>query len=150
PSAPDHLKRYPISVDFLADGGPFGAPNLLAVLPYQGIPLRPNTRYAAIVKASLRDEKGGALHASPSMQSLIDGKRPDGMDDKAFAEYTGAIASLKQAQIDPTQIAGLTVFTTGDPTLGLGLVRDAMLTSPPVPSKPFVKKEVFNDYCVYE
>ena len=44
PSSPDYLHRYPISVGFLADGGPYGAPNLLALL--EKLRTWPRTRLA--------------------------------------------------------------------------------------------------------
>ena len=45
---------HPIEVRFREDGGPFGAPNLLSLLPLQGVPLAPNTRYVAVVRQTTR------------------------------------------------------------------------------------------------
>jgi hypothetical protein len=75
PGSPDYLRRYPISVKFLADGGPYGAKNLLALLPLQGIPLRPKTRYAAIVTDALHSADGEALVPSRAMAALANGAR---------------------------------------------------------------------------
>ncbi|MFO0661569.1 MAG: hypothetical protein U0165_17310 [Polyangiaceae bacterium] len=47
PESPDYLKASPITVDFRVDAGPFGARNMLSILPLQGVPLHPGTRYAA-------------------------------------------------------------------------------------------------------
>src|SRR5678815_1076875 len=42
--------RIPLRVQFQPDGGPFGAPNLLVLLPLQGINMLPDTTYAAVLR----------------------------------------------------------------------------------------------------
>src|SRR5262249_49862871 len=117
---------------------------------YQGIPLRPKTRYAAVVGTKILDVNHAPLAASRTVNQIASDQHPAGMGDAAFAEHRDALTALAEAHIDRAQIAGLTVFTTGSPADALGAVRDAMIAAPPVPSKPFVKNEVFDDYCVYE
>ena len=151
PDAPDHLVRYPISTAFLADGGPYGASNLLVALPLQGVPLRPHAHYAAIVLRSLHDASGAPLDRSPSMVALASGGRPDGMSDPVLASYRAALDTISKAGIARDDIAGLTVFTTGSPADDFGRVTAAMLAAnAPAPSTPFVRNEMFADYCVYE
>ena len=94
PAQPDYRVRRPIDVAFLADGGPFGDENLLAALPLQGAPLRPSARYAAVVTRAVHDAAHLPLAPSPEMAALAAGKRPDGLSDGAFAEYTGALSAL--------------------------------------------------------
>ena len=142
--APDYLQRYPVELNFDPDGGPFGAPNLVTMLPLQGAPLRPKTTYAAVLTRAL------GLTPSAEMASIASGAAPAGMSAAVFAEYHGALASLADAGIAAGDVAGLAVFTTDTPTAGLDLVSKAMLTPPlPVPDAAFMQTDVFPDYCVY-
>ncbi len=145
PGSPDYLKQYPITSNFLADGGPYGTANLLAVLPLQGVPLLAKTRYAVAVMDSL-----GTLAASPSMTTLASGGRPAGLGDVGFATYQAALKTLAAAKIDVTKVAGLAAFTTGAPEVALEKVITAMLVSPPVVSAAFALTEVFPTFCVYQ
>ncbi|HVY46630.1 MAG TPA: hypothetical protein VHB21_12165 [Minicystis sp.] len=149
--AADFGKRYPIDVAFVDDGGPFGAPELLSIVPYQGVPLREHTRYAAVVLTALAADDGTKVAAGASMQALAKGQRPDGLADAAFAEYRAALASLGKLGVDAGSIAGLAVFTTDAPTKELGAVVAAMNALPvPVNDAPFAPHEVFDTYCVFE
>ncbi len=144
PSAPDYLHAYPVTVRFDADGGPFGALGMITLLPLQGAPLRPATTYAAVVTTAT------GLSASPEMASLAGGTPPPSLSPSVFAEYQGAIASLSQLGLAPTDIAGLAVFTTDDPTRELGLVLSDMLAHPlPQPDVAFHQSDLFDDYCAY-
>ncbi len=103
PASPDYLQRYPVSTGFLADGGPYGAPNLLVVLPLQGVPLRPKTRYAAVVTKGVHDAAGEPLGVPAEMAALAAGKRPEGLGDAGFATYQAAIAALGKASVDASR-----------------------------------------------
>jgi hypothetical protein len=150
-TAPDFLRRYPMTTRFFEDAGPFGAPNLLALLPLQGIVLRPKTKYAVVVTNSLHDKNGARIGAGPSMQKLLDGKQPEGMSAEVFSAHEQALVQLAQAGMTRTELAGLSVFTTGSPTDDYERVASAMQKLPlPMVTTPFVRKEVFDDYCVYE
>lgn len=149
--APDRLQRYPISARFLEDAGPYGAPNLLAVLPVQGFPLRPATTYAVAIRNTLTDLAGKNLSAAPGMAPFFAGRAPEGMSAEVFAEHQKAIAALGEAGFPSEEIVGLTVFTTGAPTDAYERVYKTMLETPlPTPKAPFVRNEVFPDFCVYE
>ncbi len=142
--APDYLVRYPVEVDYVDDGGPFGAPHQLSIVPLQGIPLRPKTTYAAVVR------KGAGVGASSDMTAIARGTRPAPMAPAAFDEYTAALASLGDAGVPASDIAGLAVFTTDAPTAGLAAVRDDLLSRPPpVPDAPFHLTDTFDGFCVY-
>jgi hypothetical protein len=148
--AMDFGKRYPVDVSFAADGGPFGAPNLLSMLPLQGVPLLPKSTYAAVVLRSLRDNHGKRLGVSTAMQSLADGKRPKDLDAATFAKYKDALAALQANGVNPHGIAGLAVFTTGDPAAQMGVFRDAVLALPrPQPETAFALQNTFANFCVY-
>jgi hypothetical protein len=142
--APDFMRRYPVTVRYDADGGPFGSPGMITVLPLQGAPLRPKTTYAAVVTTAT------GLTASAEMAAIASGSRPDAMPQAAFGEYQSAIAALGQGGVAATSIAGLAVFTTDDPTATLGVVLADMLAHPlPQPDTTFHQTDLFADFCVY-
>jgi hypothetical protein len=149
--APDFMKKHPLSVVFYDDGGPFGSPNLLSLLPLQGRPLRPTATYAAVVTKKVVDKKGQPLGAAPSLAQLISGTQPAGMSAEAFATYRRALAALAKNGVALDGLAALTVFTTGDPSAEMGLVRDDMLSRPlPSPSPFTLDADQFADYCVFD
>lgn len=129
----DDGKQIPVWVAFTSDGGDYGALHMLSIVPLAGITLKPNARYAAIVTRGVRDTRGLPI-------SAIQVAGP------WSAEYLHTLASVKNAGVD---VAGLSVFTTGDPTAQtLAVGRD--VTSRPLPSpNPFVLGDVFPSYCVF-
>ena len=151
PAAPDYLTRYPIDVTFAADGGDFGAPNLLALLPLQGTPLRPKTTYAAVVMQGLPLKAVGKLAASPDMATLAGGGRPKALSDTGYASYQKAIAALGAAKVKATDVAGVAAFTTDDPTAAMSAVTtDILSRPPPALASAWHADEQFADYCVYD
>lgn len=149
PTSKDYNVRVPVQVAFRRDGGPHGSPNLLSILPLQGRPLLPNTRYAAVVLRSALDAEGKKLGVSLELAKLISGLRPDGMSEQAFTRYRGALEALDAAGTRSSALAGLAVFTTDDPTAGFARVRqDALSRALPVP-EPFTLTDTFADFCVY-
>ena len=148
-ASPDFGRPTPIDVSFSADGGPFGAPNLLALVPVQGIPLRPKTTYAAVVRRSMKDAHGARLGMSLSTAQLVGGVKPDGLSGQAFATYQRAIDALSALHVDGSEVAGLAVFTTDDPASTLApFVAAARGLPVPVPAT-FTADEVFSDFCVF-
>lgn len=142
--SPDYLHRVPVTVRFEADGGPFGAPNLLSLLPLQGTPLRPRTTYAAVVTTDV------GLSPSNEMKAIASGSRPSAMPQAAFDEYRAALDALAAGGVDASSIAGLAVFTTAEPTAQLPVVLKDMLSRPlPVPTGMH-RTDLFDTYCVYE
>ncbi|MHB8419382.1 MAG: hypothetical protein ACYDCL_14995 [Myxococcales bacterium] len=151
PSSPDYLRRLPVSVAFESDGGPYGAKDLLSLLPLQGLPLQPSTTYAAVITRAVRDASGRPLGVPLSMAQLAAGVQPSGMGEAAFGAYLRAIEAIEAVGVGRPEIAGLTVFRTWDPVSQMLPFRDAALAlPPPVPAAPFVRHEVFDDYCVYQ
>lgn len=151
PASPDYLRRYPVDVHFTEDGGPFGCSNLLSLLPLQGIPLRPVTTYAAVVMRDVLDAGGERLGVSLPMAQIAAGQRPSALDGTTFTGYGSAVNALAGAGVDTGRLAGMAVFTTGNPAQELGLFRESVLLQPhPEPNRGFVRNEVFDDYCVYE
>jgi hypothetical protein len=150
PMQPDYRQRRPVDVAFMADGGPFGAPNLLVVLPLQGVPLRPQARYAAVVTTKVRAADGRALVPSPDMAALATGGSPANLAAGVRSEYVDAIAALAP-MVAAKDIAAMAVFTTDDPTQALRAVRDdARAHHPITPTVPIpTLGDVFPDFCVY-
>jgi pimeloyl-ACP methyl ester carboxylesterase len=109
-----------VDVTFEEDGGPYGAPDLLAAVPVQGIPLAPGTRYAAIVTTDVHDASGAPLEPARDV--------PD--------EIT--------ALADPATVAGYTIFTTGHPTADV-----ANAPIDPVTVTGLTLTDTFPDFCVY-
>jgi pimeloyl-ACP methyl ester carboxylesterase len=149
-SSADFLHRYPVTVSFEKDGGPFGAPHLLSLLPLQGIPLRPGTRYAAVVLRRILDTGGKTLGRSASMATMGSGKLPPGMSPTAWTHYEAALKTLASHGVKMDDIAGLAVFTTDTPMASFDAVRKDALARPlPVPTA-FTAMEVFDNFCVYK
>lgn len=138
--------RIPLRVQFQSDGGPFGADNLLVLLPLQGINMRPDATYAAVLR---RDVDGvSTLRASESMDLVRRGRRPDAMPEHAFTAYRDALDRLDGHGVRARDIAGLAVFTTDDPAAAL---YDRVVTSPdPTPPTGFTAAESFERYCVFD
>ncbi|MCC6807279.1 MAG: hypothetical protein IT381_07635 [Deltaproteobacteria bacterium] len=152
PRAPDFLTRYPFRAEFMRDGGPFGASNMLAILPLQGRPLRPNTRYAAIVQRKLGDKDGALLGVPLAMSQLLFGERPNGMHARAHEAYMQALRVVdRDLGIPASAIAAITVFTTDDVTGGLARGRERILQEPlPVPEAAFSLYATHPGYCVMQ
>lgn len=148
--APDYGTKYAYSAAFV-DGGPFGTPNMLVILPEQGHPLRPATTYAAIVLRALKDENGDLLGVPLQMSQLAFNVRPAGMSAKAFDSYTEALRVIDQKLgIHSSAIAALTVFTTDDVTGVLQKGRERLLAEPtPQPEAPLQHMFTYHDYCVF-
>ena len=126
PGSPDFGVRYPLEVTFAETASRYGAPNMVALVPLQGTPLRPATRYAGVLTTQLHAASGGAL-----------AKIANPFPDAAMA-------------LDGIELAGITVFTTGDPTKQLATVRAAALARPlPVIDAPFAQTDMFADFCAY-
>jgi hypothetical protein len=149
PKSPDYHQRRPLDIAFLADGGPLGAPNMLALLPVQGLPLRPGTRYAAVVTPGVRDAQGQPIAPSAAMQAIAAGTRPSGISDDGWASYLAALSALFDGGTDASQIAALAVFTTGNPTAGLSTVRDDILSRSAPPVSAPAAGDTFPDFCVF-
>ena len=142
--------RHPVTVRFHADAGPHGGPNLLSVLPLQGVPLRPRAAYALVVTDGVRDATGAPLSRAPSLQRLLDGEVPEGLTEEARVAYQSAVISLQDFGLSERAV-GLSVFRTWDPRRRLTRLIDAAKKEP-VPSleAPLALQETFDDYCVYE
>jgi hypothetical protein len=132
PDSPERGRQLPLDVGFEADPGPLGAENLLSLVPLQGLSLRPGTRYAAGVMRGLGDADG-ALLGSPE------------------ALTTTWLDAQTELGLDARDLAALTVFTTGEPAVGLAALGDhARSLGPPQLDAPLELIETHDAFCVYE
>lgn len=97
----------PVIVRFDADSG------LLAMRPYEGHPLVPGRRYAAVLTTAIVDDAGMPIGPNPRFQAIRDAStRPeDPVDAEAHDHYTTILASIGSSGILPESIAALAVFT---------------------------------------
>lgn len=150
PDSPTRGERTPVDVSFAADPGPFGAPNLLSVLPLQGRPLAPSRLYAAVLTTDVRGRDGAPLEAAPQTAAMLRGERPAGMREAAWDAHRTALEALADAGVPDEAIAATAVFRTWDPTAELAAARAQVLAAPPpAPATAFEAREVFDDYCVF-
>lgn len=151
PEAPDYLQRHPIHAFFEEDGGPFGASNLLSLVPLQGVPLRATSRYAAVATTALVDTHGEALVPSALVRDLAAGRPVAGLEGDARHSYDQAVTALDALGVSLDTVAGLTAFTTWDGTQGMQALVDEARTLPvPSPQSAWERTDVFDGYCVYE
>ncbi|HEY4121748.1 MAG TPA: hypothetical protein VGM56_27970, partial [Byssovorax sp.] len=150
-SSPEVGTKKPVDVAFLEDGGPFGDANLLSLLPFQGIPLRPKTRYAAVVTTKLASVSGKPVGADATMQALAAKKSVPGLASDVVSEYEDALDALDAHGTARATVAGLAVFTTGDPTAEFEAAREVLVSAPlPMPDPTWTADEQFTRYCVFE
>ncbi len=150
PASPERGERHAFTADYRDDGGPHGAAHLLAVLPVQGRPLRPATRYAVAVRSTLTDPEGHPVAASPTLRRLAGGEVPDGMSSDQAARFHEALDALSEAGLPRDEVAGLTVFVTADPVTrfddAVAFTRAQHLPAPPTRLR---LQEVFDDFCTF-
>jgi len=125
PESPEQGRRFPLEVVAVDDGGPAGPSDALAVLPVQGIALRPATTYALAVAQQL--------------------------DEVLLEPLPDAVRELWPDVLADEELAALTVFTTWDPLTEQSAlaeaVRDRMAAEV---DTPWALTEVFDELCVYE
>ena len=149
PDSPDYGVRIPIELGFEEDGSDFGADNLLSLLPLQGRPMLPSTRYAAVLTTGLRDVDGEPIGPSETLRALLRGE-PAGLRAPAWASYRAAIGELAALGVSPETLAGLAVFTTQDPTAELRQLTDAIQALEPLaPLTTPALTDSYDDYCVF-
>lgn len=134
---------HPARLSFEADGGPYGAPNLLAAQPIQGLALRPDRRYALAIhlSGSLRQTLGRA----PLIAELLDGEPILALSDRPLWDLGLAAAETVGR---PEDLFALTVFRTARATDGLFAFVEAARLSPPVATTPTLI-ETYDRFCVY-
>lgn len=135
-------QRHPVQVSFLTDGGPLGTANLLALLPLQGVPLKPLTDYAAVITSKLAYTDGRHPAPSPTLAALVAGN--------SAHPYAQALAKYPDALASPDVVA-FAYFRTGNAANDMRpVLEEARIQHPAVlpPTAPTLT-DVFPTYCVF-
>lgn len=141
---------YRVRVEAVEFAGVFGVPNLLGVLPVQGLPLAPGHRYAAVVRSSVGDSSGVRLGVSPEMRGLLSGAAPASLPAAAAAKYLEAIEALRAGGVRVRDVAGIAVFETQDPIAEMReFYAAATALTHPALEAPLTNQETHPDYCVF-
>ncbi len=151
PVSPAYRTRYPVLASFDA------LDRRLSVLPEPGVPLRPKTRYALIVRTDLWGTRGGApagsLRPPDTLAALVAGATPTtpyGAEARAQAELLAAALASEPdfAGGDLSGVAAATVFTTQHIEDDLLAIRNALErgdSGVPDPSPRFDPQWIFGD-----
>lgn len=129
PTSPDFRTRVPLVVSFDAND------RRLSMLPEPGVPLRPRTRYAFVVRTDLWSRVAGApagsLVPSGALAAVLDGVTPGTpYGERLRADYDALAAALAGEPDFPdggrAGIAAATVFTTQHIADDVLAIRNAM------------------------
>lgn len=135
PSSPELGRRVPIDVRFNAEPGPFAPARVLSMLPHPGVVLRPDTLYAGVVTARVRDEEGNTPEAGTIERSPL------------HAEVAARLGELGIGEV-----LELAVFRTGpDPAASLRADLESAVRRhlPRIEASPRMIEQ-HPDYCVFE
>jgi hypothetical protein len=142
-------KLVPIEVSFKAAAETYSPANLLVAVPFQGVVLEPRTPYALVVKRGLGDTSGRPLFASRALQALLAGAPLTSEHGELLKEAFGPLRSwLAAAHTQPSEIAGATVFTTGDPTAEMVAFQEQLSALPPPTLGQLANEADYDGYCV--
>jgi hypothetical protein len=134
--SPERGKRKLAQLFYREEDGVYWLAHTLAVMPALGYPLRPSTRYAVVVTRAAKDITGAPVSPSADLEEVM-GARPASDRTKAAHDlFAPALAELQAANIQASDIAHLTVFTTSDPASELFRVVDDVRASVPAPTVP--------------
>ncbi len=143
--SPELGRTHPASLKYEVDGGPYGAPHMLTVLPIQGVAMQSATRYAVLLTST---ELGSTFGRSAPLADLLAGRSVAGLG--AAATYEAALRTAREHHgFDPAKLLGVTVFDTSDATTELAdFVRAAKREAAP-DLTDFALLEEHDRFCVY-
>ncbi len=151
PESPDRGSRTPIRCAVTTRADSFRAANLLQVQPVPGFNLAQRRLYAVVARtdlATMDPEK--PLETSEQLASLLDDMAPTGELAPVHAAFAPLRAWLDSAGIADDEVAGATVFRTGDVRSRLERAVEAVRAMPaPEPSEPLEEILDEPDYCAY-
>ena len=102
-----------VAETLVADG--WTPENLLGLAPRPGFVLEPGTRYAYVIRKALLDKVGQPLSASKAFAALAAGEPVEGdQEGKVAAMFAPLFETLETLGVGRQDVAGATVFTTGD------------------------------------
>ncbi len=126
PGSPTRGERMPVSFHYQAQAGRFWRPSTLVLMPLMGRPLRPGTRYAAVVRRGLMTEGGLEPFEPPAALVAALSDAPPA-EASALRENLAPLIDLMGIEAARAEVLTATVFTTSDPALDMLRLRDWML-----------------------
>jgi pimeloyl-ACP methyl ester carboxylesterase len=139
PPSPAYLQRVPIEARWLDSTTPFLPGHVLAVRPLPGFPLAPGTRYALVVTDGVRDASGAPVGPDEALHRAL--VTPELADEAARTHFAPLREALAAAGLEPTQVAGATVFTTQRVFDELDALRATILNGPPPKAATIARSE---------
>lgn len=144
PTSPERLARRPFHAQVSTTDTSYRPAHLLQVLPVPGIALRPKTTYAVIVLRRLGAQGAPYLGQPPALTDLLAGNAPAGAGGARLQQAYAPLASaLHDLRLHPDDIAGATVFTTGDPAESLVKQVAHVAAQPALPAGPITTRDVY-------
>ncbi len=114
PSSPERGRLFPTIAKQPADDI-YVPSGLLAVASFPGVVLKPNRRYAFVIQRALGDAQGVRLGSPKALEQLKRGVDPAGPRGAGLAaQYAPLWDTLRSLEIELSEVAAATVFTTGD------------------------------------
>lgn len=155
-NSPERGRLFPVVASTLASD-PFYVPkHLLAVSPFPGIVLKPNRKYAYVVRGSLKDANGQALQTTEVFAKLRRGGIPQGKMRRKFLAYVlykPLWETLDQLGIEREGVTVATVFTTGDVVAEMAQLSEQVLEdyTPNIRRLRYDPTQVISDldYCKF-
>ncbi len=129
-ASPSYGERTPVLAHFTADGYKSTEPNLLAILPYPGFPLREGTTYAAVITSRVHDAHDQPLRTSDAWEAVRDGAPGDEGLTAAYAPLWDYLADGADARDARADVVAATVFTTQHATDMMPKLRQAIWQLP--------------------
>lgn len=149
--SPDRGRRVPLLSSFKTSAETYSPENLLAVMPYPGFPLEPDTTYALVVRRALGGADQKPLSAAEAWARLAAGDAPEGEHgSRAKGDFAPLLDWLAEEKIDPDDIAAATVWKTGDPRTSQLRWRDHVATLPAPEVTELALADDYDDYCVID
>ncbi len=107
PASPHFLDAIPVWVDWRPELGQ------LALRPYDGHPLQPGRRYAAVVTTSVLDDTGMPIGPDARFAAIRDAQSSpaDPLDAAAWEHYQDVLGTLASDGVPRDRVAAVAVFT---------------------------------------
>lgn len=148
-ASPRYGEVIPAIAQGFAEAGPYTPANLLTMAPWPGLMLAPRAKHAALVLRSLGDDAGHPLGQSATLGAALAGDQTAGALRSLFAPLAAFLKTHDGLAAD--DIAGATIFTTGDPVADMAaLVTDATSRFSARVSQAFTLVHQEAAFCAFE
>jgi hypothetical protein len=135
--SPTYGKRTPLLTHYVETSQQFIGPFSVTLLPYPGFPLREKTTYAAILTDGLKAAGGATIHRARDLDAALAPGAASSTDARlarAGQAYAPLDAWLATQPGLAAKVVNATVFTTGDFTSVMTLLRQAVYDQAPAPT----------------